>query len=93
MYENARKYNLTGADAMVFEALVYLCRKDGKVSISYGKLAAFSCCGTRENAFYIVKRPVERGLVLKDLTGALKILTEPLNILTISKEERTKEEK
>jgi predicted transcriptional regulator len=85
MYENARKYNLTGADAMVFEALVYLCRKDGKVSISYGKLATFSCCGDRTTAFRSIKHLLERGIVLQNATGALQIAT-------ISKEERTKEE-
>ena len=26
MYENARKYGLLGTDAMVYEALVYLCK-------------------------------------------------------------------
>ena len=92
MYENARKYNLTGTDAMVFEALVYLCRKDGNVSISYGKLAAFSCCGDKTTAFRSVKHLLERGIVLQNATGALQIATPSLQNETISKEERTKEE-
>ena len=83
---------MTGTDAMVFEALVYLCRERGSWKGSYSELAGFSCCGTRENTYYVVKRLIAKGLVLKDLTGALKILTESLNISTISKEERTKEE-
>ena len=85
MYKNARKYNLTGTDAMVFEALVYLCRKDGNVSISYGKLATFSCCGGKATAFRSVKHLLELGLVFQNETGAFQ--NEP-----ISKEERTKEE-
>ena len=92
MYANARKYGLTGTDAMVFEALVYLCRSTGEWKGSYTELARFSCCGNKVTAYNSVKRLIERGLAFKNETGAFNILTETFKIETKSKEERTKEE-
>ena len=89
MYENARKYNLTGTDAMVFEALVYLCRKDGNVSISYSKLATFSCCGDRHTAMRILKRLIERGFVVQNEPGVVQIAPPMVQNEPISKEERS----
>ena len=92
MYEHARKYNLTGTDAMVFEALCSLCRKTGEWKGSFATLARYSCCGNRNTAFYAVERLISKGLVFKIGTGVFKIRTETFNIATNSKEERTKEE-
>ena len=92
MYENARKYGLTGADAMVFEALVFLCKKKGECKISYAKLAEFSCCGNKTTSFCVVQRLIDRELVFRNGTGAFQIRTEAFQIGTNPKEERTKEE-
>ena len=92
MYENARKYELTGTDAMVYEALVYLCKKTGEWKGSFAALARFSCCGDKTTAFRSLQRLLERGIVLQNATGALQIATETVQNATISKEERTKEE-
>ena len=80
MYSNARKHGLLGTDAMVYEALVYLCKhsSDGTCKISTYKLAEFSCCGCDNTASRSLQRLIGRGLVLQN--GA--------NF----KEERTKEE-
>ena len=91
MYENARKYNLTGTDAMVFEALVRLCKKTGAWHGTYAQLATYSLCGTRANAHIVVQRLMKRGLLSKDLTGSYKILTDLSNIL--KEKESTKEER
>ena len=92
MYEHARKYNLTGTDAMVFEALCSLCRKTGEWKGSFATLARYSCCGNRNTAFYAVERLISKGLVFKIGTGVFKISTEVFKIDTEIKEERTKEE-
>ena len=92
MYELSRKYGLTGTDAMVFEALVFLCKKTGSWKGSAQKLADFSCCGDKVTAWRIVKHLVSLGIVLQNETGALQIETKSLQYETNSKEERTKEE-
>jgi len=92
VYKNARKYGLTGTDAMVFEALVYLCRERGSWKGSYSELAGFSCCGDATTAMRVLKRLIDRGLVLQNAAGVLQIAAETLQNAAISKEERSKEE-
>ena len=93
MYANARKYGLTGTDAMVFEALVYLCRSTGEWKGSYTTLARFSCCGGKMTASRCLQRLIDRGLASQNETGAYQIETEKSQNDTKSKEERTKEER
>ena len=80
---------------MVFEALVWLSRqsKDGAVKVSYSKLAEFSLCGGKMTACRSVNRLILQGLVSQNETGAYQIETQVSQNETISKEERTKEEK
>ena len=92
MYAHARKYGLTGTDAMVYEALVFLCKKTGECRVSYSKLAEFSCCGDRSTAYRALRVLLEKGLVLQNATGVLQIATETLQNATIPKEKRTKKE-
>ncbi len=93
MYSNARKYGLTGTDAMVFEALVYLCKNSGEWKGSYSELARFSCCGGKMTASRCLQRLIDRGLASQNETGAYQIETEKSQNDTNSKEERTKEER
>ena len=91
MYANARKYNLTGTDAMVFEALVFLCAKTGECKISSYKLADFSRCGDATTATRTLKRLIDRGLVLQNAAGVLQIAVEMLQNAANPKKENQKE--
>ncbi len=93
MYANARKYGLTGTDAMVFEALVYLCKNSGEWKGSYIELARFSCCGDRLTAMRSVKRLADSGIIVQNEQGIVQIERENVQNDTKSKEERTKEER
>ena len=92
MYENARKYDLTGTDAMVYEALVYLCKKTGEWKGSFAALARFSCCGDRTTAVRAFGRLLSRGIIVQNAQGSVQIAHETVQNATNSKEERTKEE-
>ena len=92
MYENARKYGLTGTDAMVFEALVYLCKKSGEWKDSFAALARFSCCGDRTTAVRAFGRLLNAGVIVQNAQGSVQIAHETVQNATNSKEERTKEE-
>ena len=92
MYEHARKYNLTGTDAMVFEALCSLCRKTGEWKGSFATLARYSCCGDRHTAMRSFQRLIERGLVVQNEPNVVQIAPPMVQNEPKIKEERTKEE-
>ena len=92
MYRNARKYSLTGTDAMVFEALFYLCEKTGEWKGTYSKLAQFSCCGGRMTAKRSVERLIAMGLIAQNEHGFAQIERQNAQNEQISKERRTKKE-
>ena len=92
MYEHARKYNLTGTDAMVFEALCSLCRKTGEWKGSFATLARYSCCGGRMTARRSFERLLSMGLIAQNEHGAAQIEHENAQNEPKIKEERTKEE-
>ena len=92
MYENARKYELTGTDAMVYEALVYLCKKSGEWKGSFAALARFSCCGDRHTAMRSLQRLLDKGLVVQNEPNVVQIAPQMVQNEPDSKEERTKEE-
>lgn len=92
MYENARKYGLTGTDAMVFEALVFLCKKTGSWKGSTYKLAAFSCCGNRMTAQRAMQRLINAGLIAQNEPGMVQIVPQIAQNEPNPKEKRTKKE-
>lgn len=92
MYEHARKYGLTGTDAMVFEALCALCRKTGEWKGSFATLARYSCCGDRTTAKRTFLRLLSMGVIVQNAQNTVQIAHETVQIATNSKEERTKEE-
>jgi len=92
MYENARKYNLTGTDAMVFEALCHLCRKTGDWKGSFATLARFSCCGNHDTARRCFERLISLGLIAQNAQGYAQIAQSSAQNAQNPKEKGTEKE-
>ena len=66
----ARRLGLEGAELLVYSALSYLCKK-GAYSGTYSELSELSCCGGRMTASRIVKRLLDRGLLIQTEAGIM----------------------
>ncbi|MCQ2340861.1 MAG: MarR family transcriptional regulator [Paludibacteraceae bacterium] len=60
--------HLHGSEAMVYSALLYLC-KNTPYTGSATELADFSCCGTKYTALRMLDRLEEKGLIIKSADG------------------------
>ncbi len=82
---DATTWGLNANELLVFSALRRLCHKTGNWQGSYAKLAEYSGCGSKQNAWNAVKILDAKNLVSSN------ILTGASNIFTISERKEAKE--
>jgi len=99
-WDTCDRLHLYGREAMVYCALIYLCKK-APYTGSATELADFSHCGTKRTTLRMLSSLIGKGLILKSADGIVlgqnvsdsgQNVTPSGQNVPISKEKRTKKE-